>query len=119
MVALRPLEPPAQPGRLRITKAPALPLREETLFARGTLIAMDCPAAGGFDFVVQTGTQKLTLHAQKAQDLLIFENGQVVQKDLYCGPQNLKVMARYVPRKASDPRTAADGRIVSFTLIKE
>jgi len=79
----------------------------------GTLVGLECLADGALDFVVEASEARLTLRTVGPQAVMLYgPDGQPLETELICGPQNAPVTAWY--RRASAGERA-EGTLLSLT----
>jgi hypothetical protein len=84
-----------------------------TTLLEGTLVQLDC-APGGLDFVVEGAGGRRRLRAPSTRGVFVYApDGTTVEREFTCGPQHLKVTARFRPEAGARP---ADGTLLSLTL---
>jgi tetratricopeptide (TPR) repeat protein len=79
----------------------------------GTLVHLEC-GDGVLDFVVEAAAGRRRLRAPSTRGVFVYApDGTTVEREFTCGPQHLKVAARFRPEPGARP---ADGTLLSLTL---
>jgi tetratricopeptide (TPR) repeat protein len=84
-----------------------------TTVMEGTLVELDC-GRGGLDFVVEGAGGRRRLRAPSTRGVFVYApDGTTVEREFTCGPQHLKVTARFRAEPGARP---VDGTLLSLTL---
>ena len=79
----------------------------------GTLVRLECLAEGALDFVVEASHARLTLRTAGPQAVMLYgPDGEPLETELVCGPQNAPVTAWYRRAPAGE---RAEGTLLSLT----
>jgi tetratricopeptide (TPR) repeat protein len=87
-----------------------------TAEARGTLRSLHCLPGGALTFLVEAGGATLRLHAPSPRAAMLYgPDGEALERELICGPQEEPVTAWYKPGAGGDG-LPADGTLLSLSF---
>jgi tetratricopeptide (TPR) repeat protein len=89
-----------------------------TVEARGRLAHLECRPGGALDFVVDAGPRRLRLRAATPASVMLQDgSGDLLQRELVCGPQRGAVRVRYRPLAEPPAGQTFDGMLLTLRFL--
>jgi hypothetical protein len=86
--------------------------------ARGRLAHLECRPGGALDFVVDAGPRRLRLRAATPASVMLQDgSGDLLQRELVCGPQRGAVRVRYRPLAEPPAGQTFDGMLLTLRFL--